>query len=381
MIGNKRSRATRLACLLTATGLLGAIALGTTASATTSTAGVTTAAQIAAAQKVVNAALKAPTVIGQHVPLKTTPPKGKTIVFIYGGEEQAQTEDQALAKAASAVGWTLKSIPFNTANPATLIAGMNQALQYKPVAVAFTGVPYALWASEVPIFKKAGVILIPAELGPITISPTVPAEVGGPKDIYATGVVIGNWFIADSKGTGKALLFNVPQAAILNSFTEGFTSVVKKGCPGCTITNLNVTIADAEGGQSNALVVSALQKDPSANYFITSYGPFIDGLPSALDAAGLGSKLKIAGESADVQNEADVKSGTETAFEGFATSPSAWVIMDIALRSIEGMPMINSVDGGLPTQLLVKGNIGAPSDSYNLPANYVQQFEKAWKVG
>jgi ribose transport system substrate-binding protein len=373
-----KSRTGKLGCILTISGLLAATAWAPGAMASS---GVTSPAQIAAAQKVVDAALKAPTKIGQDVPLKSVPPKGKTIVFVHGGEEQALTEDQALAKAAAAVGWTLKSIPFNTANPATLTAGLNQALQYKPTAVAFTGVPYALWAAEVPVFKKAGVILIPAELGPVPLSPTVPAEVGGPKDIYSTGVVIGNWFIADSKGKGKALLFNVPQAAILNSFADGFTKTVTKNCPGCSITDLNVSIADAEGGQSNPLAVSALQKNPSVQYFITSYGPFIDGLPSALAAAGLTGKLKIAGESADVQNEADVKNGTETAFEGFASSPSAWVIMDIALRSIEGMKMINSVDGGLPTQLLIKSNIGTPTDSYNYPSNYPQQFEKAWKVG
>jgi ribose transport system substrate-binding protein len=42
---------------------------------------------------------------------------------------------------------------------------------------------------------------------------------------------------------------------------------------------------------------------------------------------------------------------------------------------------IPSNEGQLPVGLLTTQSPGTPSNSYNEPADYVQQFEKLWKIG
>lgn len=340
-----------------------------------------TSAQVLAAQQFVQKAKQAPTTIGVTTPLKTAPPKGKTFVWLQCDVSQCPVQTTAFAAATAAIGWHLKVISFQSENPATLVAAMKQALLYKPVAVAFSGLPQAVWASEIPAYKAAGVPLIVAYVGPQQISSPVIANIGGPPDITQNGQFIANWFIADSNGKGKALLFNVNDFPILKTFSDAVHSTVSSGCSGCSIVDLNGTIPMVTGGQSVPAIVSALRKDPSIKYVISCDGPFIDGLPSALAAAGLAGKVKVAGQSGDVENLTDVKTGTEQAFTGLALHYGAWLMVDAALRHLEGIPFNPNGDGGLPKQLLTKDVSFTASTSYDLPSNYPDLFKKLWLVG
>ncbi len=44
------------------------------------------------------------------------------------------------------------------------------------------------------------------------------------------------------------------------------------------------------------------------------------------------------------------------------------------------LPAESAVSSGPPIQLLNKDDLGAPRDSWDVPTNYAEQFEKLWKV-
>jgi hypothetical protein len=54
--------------------------------------------------------------------------------------------------------------------------------------------------------------------------------------------------------------------------------------------------------------------------------------------------------------------------------------MDMAIRFAMHLPE-SPGDLQVPWVLLNKSNIGTPSDSYDVPANYPSLFEKLWDVG
>lgn len=388
MTKTRLNRAGAVVAAAVALALLGAACSSSSstppASSSSSSSGSTsagTSAQVSAAQQYVAKAQQAPTTIGVTTPLKTAPPKGKTFVWMQCDVSQCPVITPSIAAATAAIGWNLKVISYQSANPATLVAGMKQALQYKPVAVALSGLPEAVWATEIPAYKAAGVPIIVAYVGPQQISFPVIANIGGPPDISQNGRFIANWFIANSNGKGRALLYNVNDFPILKTFSDTVQSTVSSGCSGCTIVNLNGTIPQISSGQSVPAIVAALQKDPSIKYVITCDGPFIDGLPSALAAAGLAGKIKVAGQSGDVENLTDVKAGTEAAFTGLALHYSGWLMVDAALRHLEGIAFDPNGDGGLPKQLLTTSVSFTASTSYDEPSNYPEQFKKLWLVG
>ena len=80
-----------------------------------------------------------PTSLSVTVPLASAPPKGKTFVWTNCDSPQCPETETFIRQATTAAGWKLRVINYQTANPATLVAAMTQALQYHPAAVGVSG--------------------------------------------------------------------------------------------------------------------------------------------------------------------------------------------------------------------------------------------------
>jgi ribose transport system substrate-binding protein len=334
---------------------------------------------VSAAQQALSPFLKPPTDISLTTPLSAAPPKGKTFVYLSCGNTECTEGANAAKAATTALGWDLKVIQYDTSNPATLNAAMTQALQYKPIAVTFFALPQAVWSQQIPIYQKAGVAIIPNSAGAVTISDTVPTSIQTASINTQWGQAIANWFIVDSKGAGKALLFNVPSYDVLKPFVDGFADTLAKGCPKCSIKRVNATIAQVGAGQANGVIVSALQRDPGLKYVITPAGILNGGLSSALSAAGL--QVKIAGSTATTADLAAIKSGTEAAFTTFPLNYGVWMSVDAAAR--RSLNMTIPKDYGLyPFQVATKDNIGGIqiSESYDYPQDFPTRIKTLWHV-
>jgi len=364
-----------------------AIAIAVTAcsadtSTTTPASGGSTGASSAGVEAAKAATAKnkvEPKAIPQTVPLKSKPETGKTFVWLKCADvNQCSDLADGFKEAIAAIGWDYKELSYKSADPATLVTALKQALDFKPTAVGLTGLPRAVWESVVPDYKAAGVKIVTGYLGPTQYDETVIGQVGGPKDVNAYGQMIGNWVVADSDGKANVLLQEVNDFPILKDYVTGFKAAVSAGCPDCKITELNNTIAQL-GGQIVPTIIAALQKDPSINYVSSVNGPFLTGLPAALSAAGL-SNIKMSGESGDATNLTNVKAGKEQAYTGLATHHAAWLMVDMVLRNLQGMDYDKDGDGGAPKQLLTQDVTFDVSGSYDKPADFAGQFKKLWLV-
>jgi ribose transport system substrate-binding protein len=364
--------------------LFPAIALGATSHSKVAASSPRTSKasqQAAAAKQAEQQYLHKATTIDQTVPLKTKPTQGRTMIYLQCELPQCVTQGAGFSAAAKAIGWKYKSISYDSANPAQLVAEMQQSLQYHPVAVAFTGGTESQWSSVLPAYKAAHVGLIPINTGPtVTVKAPVIADLEGPTDVERYSGSIADWFVADSGATGNALLIDVPAFAVLHEIAVDFRQNVSKACSACKVTTLSATIPDVENGSLNSLIIAALRRNPKISYVVSSDAAFIDGLPSALNAAGLGGKVKLAGVQGDATDEQDLNTGTVSAVTGFADEEEAWVGVDAAARYSEGMKLQNSADGGLPTQLILKSSHLPPADSYPYPTNYPSLFKKLWHI-
>jgi hypothetical protein len=83
-----------------------------------------------------------------------------------------------------------------------------------------------------------------------------------------------------------------------------------------------------------------------------------------------------------MQGELPGQSVEEIALEAAiaAVEDGGWQDVDMAIRVAMKLP-IPSGDREVPNVLLTKQNIGTPRDSYDLPSDYLTQFEKLWQVG
>ncbi|WP_254858498.1 substrate-binding domain-containing protein [Protofrankia sp. BMG5.30] len=339
-------------------------------------------AVLAAAQAEVARLLRTPTSVGVTEPLKSAPAKGGTLVFLSCENGLCQVLAKGMGEAAKVAGLEYKNQPIKLADPATLIAGMQQALEMnpKPVGVAFAGIPEAVWGSQIPAFQRAGVPLIPIAVGETTANPIVPAgSLDGPADARAQASAIANFFIADSQGQGKSLIVNVPDVGSLKIATDQYVSTIKSGCPDCSVGTVDVTLAQVSSGQVVPAVVSALQRNRDVKYVVTVQGEFTQGLQAAVKAAGL-PDVQLLGINPAKFNQQELQTGEAKAFTLLPFNIMAWKAVDVALRYAQGMS-VEPGNGALPLQLLTKETLGSPQDSIDRPEDYRQQFEKLWKTG
>jgi ribose transport system substrate-binding protein len=362
---------------LSAAGLL-SLSLGLTGVATVASA--SPSQEVAAAKKFVAPFLKVPTTIGVKIPLNTTPPKNKLFIFFECDVSQCAVENKSLAKATALFHWRYKAITYQDANPATLVAAMAQGLQMKPAAVAVSGIPEVLWATQYAAYKAARVPIITGYEGPETNKFPIIGNIGGPSDIGKFGTIVANWLIADSNATANVLSVGVSSYPILQVGNDKFASTLAAGCQACKLTALDLTIPEIMSGAINSTIVTALQRDPTIKYVYMCDGAFADGLTSALDAAGL-SSIQVIGQAADTTIETAIKAGTNVkAFTALALNYGSYLMVDLAARWMEHMKIPSSADGGLPAQLLVHGGKFTVSESFDQPSNFVAQFKKLWKV-
>jgi ribose transport system substrate-binding protein len=357
-------------------------AAGTTSASAAAAAGTTTTSSaVAAAVAAVKTASSMPTSIPETQSLPSAPPKGKTVLFLQCEEVQCSYEGDGLKAAAAAIGWTVKVLNFQAANPATLVSALQTGLQYHPVAAFFSGVPQEAWQSEQKPYAAAGAVIVDNYLAATPSGEGVLAGRGYASENEQMGTVLAQQQIANSGGAPAAsLIVSVPTYTVFDPMVTAYKAEIAKDCPSCSVTEDDFTLPQMLGGQLVPAVVSAAKRIPNLKYIVSVNGAFTDTLPGALKAAGLAGKYQVIsgqGVSTDQQN---VLAGSQLATVSGPFILGGWQDMDMAIRV--AMHLAPSPgDNVVPWVLLNKSNIGTPSDSYDVPTDYPSLFEKLWHVG
>lgn len=339
------------------------------------------AASAAAATAFLQGYESLPTGLGVTTPVRSSPATGKTLVYLQCEAAQCAEAGSAYKNAVAAIGWNLKTLNFQSSNPATFTAALDQALQYRPIAVAFVStLPYAVWSAEVPKYKAAGVALLPIGAVDATADSTILRTAMGKAFEQTSAQILANWFIADSGGHGHALFWGLPQLPAGLVLQTAFLADVAKDCPACSVKLLTQSLPDVLAGKAPSAIVSAVRAAAGTNYVVLCDGALAAGLTGAMDAAGV-TGVKIAAATSGATDQAAVKAGQEAAATPAPIALAVWLEVDAAIRFSEGMPVPAVQE---PLQLLTTQSMAAtgvaPSDDYPYPADYQQAFKQLWKV-
>jgi ABC-type sugar transport system substrate-binding protein len=379
---------TGMACLVLGLGVLVAgcgsskeekssTSSSSSASAETSSGGAS--AEVEAAKTIAEEAKATPTEIPLTEPLKEKPPLNKTLVWLQCNFEQCTTTRKAVEEAIKPLKWTLKVINYKAEEPATVVAAFKQALQDKPIGVALNGSNSAVWKSVFPEYEKAKVPIVEGLAGPQETNEALVANLWNEEDLGVDAKILANWMTAESGGKGSAIVLGVPEFPILGGFAESFTKALEEACKACSAETVNATIAQTTSPTvTNGLIVSAAEKNPSAEFIVTSDGALSGGLPAALEGAGISGK-KVAGALGTENSQAEIAAGKAAAFTGQNFGYYGWLLVDSILRHVEGMEIAPG-DGGMPHQLIVKENVGTPSENMKGPVGYQAKFEELWHL-
>jgi ribose transport system substrate-binding protein len=322
---------------------------------------------------------QAPTAIPITTPLPKKPEPGGTIVFLKCEVPQCAQQSEGFKTAAEAVGWKVVDIPFVTTDPSTLAPAFSQALDLKPAAVAFGGMPYELWSKYVPDFEAAGTIIVPNYVGPVPESETVPVIAAGPVNDAAMAKSVARWVADDSDGKAHVLVQKIGAYKAVVGWADGVKDELATICPDCKVSEIENSATQITGAGAAQSIVSEVRKDPSIDYVVGYNGAFFSGLNQALQNAQL--DVKVGGLFPLPQNVQDVMNGSGGAFLAINNQYAAWFSVDAALRHAQGAPALPEDQQIFPSKLVTKTSARDSDGDFAGPEGFEDQFFTLWKVG
>ena len=348
----------------------------TAAAASGSAGGGSGGGGTAAAKAFVTKYSSRPTTIPVTTPVGKTVPKGKTVFFVSCGTPECAQESDIVKQGTDALGWTLKTINTD-GTPETEKAAFEQAVRAKPVGILYTAIDKSVFAQYIPTLHANGTILsaccIIDPVGPNSIDYAVeiPTQTGFVGQLQAA------WVAQDAGGSTNSVFVNIPSIPILTFALTNYNKWFPKYCSGCKNDTLNIPIT-ALGKDVPTRIVAYLRAHSNVKYIVMSTDSLAIGLPAALKAAGLNTKVKIVGQGATATNLQYLRSGDQAVSVAFPFYESMMMMLDAVVRHAAGAPIIPSVTP--PQWLLTKDNAPNTSKIFPIVPDVVDQFKKLWGV-
>lgn len=362
--------------------------LAVTVGACTSSGGSTTAgggAGNAAAVSSVPAPLTTPpTKITITTPLAAAPTPGKTFYWLDCSLPICGKITTGVKAAVAAAGWNYKSLVFSSDDPGS---GLSAAIASKPDVIGITGIPSAAVKSQLAAAAAAGIPVVTCSPGPEAPSATTFQAICN-HTTAPDGKNLGLWAIRDSGGKANIVSVTVPSYPSLKTTTDGLAQTVEQYCSGCSTSELDVTVDDLASGQIAAKLVAYLQSHPNVDYVLFTFADLEVGVPQALKAAGMSSRVKLIGDGAgSAQFQGIISGGGDASWVAFPAEYQGWEMVDAALRLVGGgtLPAGYQTElDALPTYIVDNTAAArqlAPAFDYAGPVGYEAQFKALWKLG
>ena len=324
--------------------------------ATASSGGASTAAVsdgVATAQASIAKASESPAFVAP-ASFDPSPAKGKTVWWIGDQTSDIIKQWTKSAKEAFATqGVTLKVYdPGNTA--AEHIKGINLAIAGKADAIILgDGNSPVQFAAQVKKAKDAGIPFFSLVAGTPEFQPKVDGlDLDVSYDYVAVGKLLADWFIADSKGKGNALLIESPDIPSSTLELNGFRDRVKELAPDAKVTTKKYSITkSADGGAKDVANIArtSVVQDPKIDYIIPAFDSVALFAQTGVQLAGAQNRVKLAGFNSIVPQMQALKKGNGP-FKmdiGGVNEWLAYALADNVLRKLSDQPLVKDPKVGV----------------------------------
>ncbi|MBO3749567.1 sugar ABC transporter substrate-binding protein [Streptosporangiaceae bacterium NEAU-GS5] len=379
--------------VLAATGLLVTTAAcsdeepaGSTA-ATQSAAAAPSAADstagLAEAQKIVDQYRQPPTWQGPDDPVSIKDLAGKKVTYISVSNSIPVLKywSDAVTKLLEQYGGVQLNVVDAKGSVDEANKGFEQAIAQKADAILFLALPPQLFQAQISKAKAAGIKVISAQTG-------IPGKIDAGQDAEVTfdyvkvGELIGDWMVADSKGSGKGLVVTSDDVPASQPQAQGTLSEVKRLCPACDLSVKDVQIPQWESSIA-PLFQTTINSDPTRTYLLPLYdGQSLPGL-GAIRTAGAGEKVKVGAFNATpgiVEQLKDPASGLKLEVGGH-NEWWAYACTDAIFRVLAGAPPVENYNVGLRIFDSTNANLIEGKDEFSWygSSDYKTKFPALWQ--
>ncbi|MBB2891882.1 sugar ABC transporter substrate-binding protein [Flexivirga oryzae] len=329
-------------------------------------------------------------VTGTPPTTSATPKKGVSLWVVSCGQSvpSCSTPVAAAKQAATKVGWTVH-VCDGQLNPNGWGNCIRQATSAKAKVVIPVGIDCASVQAPMEAADKAGVTLIGGGGADCTAT-------GGKKTLATerlqlpnttieqywnlNGKLQADWIIGKTNGKAKVVMLNFTDPVWGPWITAGFKKELAK-CSGCSIVKtLDISNADASGGQLAQKFSTALLQATSANSVMVPVGGWMQaGLTQAIESSNKVSKLVVSSGFGDASTMDIVRSKKFTfGALGYASEWGAYGSIDEAIRVLDDKKPVIEGDGFQMVD--ATHNLPATGDYTGGKVDFKADYLKLWGV-
>lgn len=314
-------------------------------------------------------------------PLPKAPKTGITVVNMQCDLPTCGSFSKVFIQAGKALGWNVKTIVFKTGQPQ---AAMTQAVNTPGAEyVTIAGIPAEIIEPQLKVAEEKGIkVMSCCDPGPPR-PPVLPVQIANLKGTTVISAEeIARWMINDSDGNATSATVNLPEVPINAPVSEVVTETFEKECPGCSNEEIPYTGEELAAGTVPAKVIAYLQSHPETDYVLAGFGGVLNGLPQAIQAAGLSDKVKVVCRNSIEAPESEMLAHGEVQ-ACYVGGQGEWGAMwaDAIARDSEGLPLPQKVYEAAPQHWLCTTKTAKQCFAWNGPQGFLSKYEKLWKVG
>ena len=306
--------------------------------------------------------------------LNSPPPKGVKLTLISCSVPACTSFAQQTAVVTKALGWTLNVINEGV-TPQTIISAFKQADANPGDAVIDIGLlpiaAYYPYVQKLPA-KVPFVLVAPGQ--DTSPYPLIKFTASGINELELQGRVMADWVVATSGGKviHSADVEDPTLTGVYPTVTS-YTARLTQLCPSCT--SANVQVSTAQNNNIAPTVVNYMESHSDTNYVVSELGSLLNGVPAALNQAGI--HVKITARAEDAANLGDIQAGLMTSVITSEVNEEPWLAVGGVAMLLNGQKP-NPVDPIGVFHLITKANLPAnTSQVYTVPG-YEQEYLKAW---
>jgi ABC-type sugar transport system substrate-binding protein len=206
-------------------------------------------------------------------------------------------------------------------------------------------------------------------------------------DYKQSGVIMGSWIAADSKGKAVVLPTNDKEFASTEALVNSAIATLKN-CSGCQVKPADFFVGSDLGNGLGQRVASDLQRQPDVNYVIGAFDPAVSDMVPAINNSGLGSRIKIISNVGLTQNLGFIKSGNVQAADVvYDNTYTGYAAVDQMIRVLQKQPLwknpggtdpVSEYNENAPQHLTTKANVGDPSVPWTAANDAVNHYLTLW---
>ncbi|HEY4224905.1 MAG TPA: sugar ABC transporter substrate-binding protein [Pseudolysinimonas sp.] len=349
--------------------------------ATSSSSAGTSSPGVVYATKQIQAAMESPKFVAPGPAFDASKASGKSVWFIPNSSSIPFTlaVQKAFQDVATKVGIKLTVWP-STGKPTEWVQGIDQAIAQKADLVVMAAPPQ-LVGPQLAELKAAGIpVVVPHQYDPTMDKPdNITAFQYAP--FLDAANLMADQAIVDTKGKADTLVITTNESPPSKPMADSIRAEYKKHCPDCSITEVNVPVADW-GSKMQSEVQTALLRDPKMNYIITIFDSATQFVVPGVAAAGKTGQVGIATFNNTPFVLTNVQKGVVNMDVGESITWIGYSSMDQVLRILSGVKPAKDESAAL--RVFTKENadvLGDPADNEKgYDSSYIDAYEKLWGI-